>query len=433
MKHFLGIALTLVIGLNGLYAQKKPAVNETVVPCNGEADALPGKYTDHTKPKYPINLRGTLQEKMAMTNQLIALEKLEEASRKDFKLTGCVARVSFSGGDKSTYGNFAFMRYGYQLGVYQNVCHITKHVVKTVSEYRTVLRVDVNPQFPSNLLPQGTGEFYLTDKSIRYDIPIDAKQGPGYNTDRAKHPGRISQYLSEEMVLAGRSDNYNNKHAEFTKFISGEGYVENWLHGSRDKRSRYEWVDRHYLITRAGVPLVIPVTRKQFLEDLLEYFEIEKANFYYDLENKIKNNAGSNSESAKKRKAILEADKAAYPQLYEAKKAKVKELLATQKTEWLLKPAVVDINNISYDANQRLADIGKFYETETDKKAVLYIFNPEYFKPGVNQPTKALFMEVQFRYEIADDRGFSERLFNNFLKNYDFSALRKMVGWPETR
>ncbi|MBS1610362.1 MAG: hypothetical protein JSS70_16730 [Bacteroidetes bacterium] len=49
-------------------------------------------------------MKGTAQEISAMTQTLIAIEKLEEASRKDFNLTGCVARVSFSRWGNSNYG-----------------------------------------------------------------------------------------------------------------------------------------------------------------------------------------------------------------------------------------------------------------------------------------------------------------------------------------
>ncbi len=431
MKQYLIISIIL-LGSITCFSQNKIS-KEQPVPCNGDADDLPGQYTDYLHSKYPTALKGTAPEKAAMMKQLIAIEKIEEASRSNFKLTGCVARVSFSGADKNIAGNTIHSSYGYQLGVYQNVCHVTEHVVKTVGEYRTVLRVNVNPLLVKNyLLPGGAGEFYLTDKSrsVRYDIPIDAKAGSSYAKDRLSHPSRISQYISETMLLKDRSDNYKSKHADFLKLINGDGYVENWVSGSRDDKPNpkaHKWIDRHYFITRPGVPLLVPVTRKQYLEDMLEYYEIEKANFYYNLEAQIKSSAGNSSESAKKRMAILQADKAAYPQLYEARKEKVKQLLANQKATWLQLPAVVDFNNSTYDADQRLADIGKFYDAETENTAALYNYNPEYFKTNAGQPAKPLFMDVQFRYEIAQDKGFSERLFNNFLKNYDMGALRKLL------
>ena len=124
---------------------------------------------------------------------------------------------------------------------------------------------------------------------------------------------------------------------------------------------------------------------------------------------------------------MLEADQAIYPKLYEAQKAKVQQILASEKADWLQKPAV--IANISgiYDANQRLTNIGKFFEAEEEQTTALYRYNPEYFKTDGSQPTKPILIEVQFRYEISPEKGFSERLFNNFQSNYDFGALRKML------
>lgn len=433
MKNGMIIFVWLLCYCNS-HAQQKASDNTSPMPCNGSADQLPGKYYDHTQPKYPPNLGNySAQDKATMTKQLIALEKTEEASRSNFQLTGCVARVSFSTLVKNTSAGYFHAGYGYQLAAYQNVCHITEHVVKTVGEYRTVLRIDVNPAVAvPAVLPGATGEFYLTDqnKSVRYEVPINAKVGPDYDKDRTAHPSHISLYISESNVLTNRSSDYKNKHTDFLKIINGEGYVENWMSGSQyDKPNPkgYKWIDRHYMLTKPGVPLLIPVTRKQYLEDLLEYFEIEKVNFYASLEAQIKSNAGNTNEYAKKRMAVLEADKAAYPGFCEKRKAKVEQLLATQKNDWLQRNAVVDKNSYSYDAYQRLADIGKFYDEEDEKKVALYICNPEYFKTNSNQPFKPILFEIQFRYEISEDRGFSERLFTNFLKNYDFNALRKML------
>jgi len=402
-----------------MYGQKPNTPKEPPVPCDGSADGLPGRYTDHTNPKYPTSLKASsAAEKTAMLNQLIALEKLEEKSRSQFKLTGCVARVSFSTLTGGSFAGCTPRAYSYQLGVYANVCHIAEHIVKTVDEYRTVLRVNVNPMLSAGNAPAGgTGEFYLTDKTVRYEIPLEPSS-------------RVAQYLSESMVLANRSNDYKNSHAEFLKIINGDGYTENWMSGSREDKPSphsYWWIERCYLITRPGVPLLIPVTRKQFLEDLLEYFETEKSNFYISLESKLKNIAGNNSDNSRKMRATMEADRAAYPLHYAAKKAKVNQLLSAQSNDWLQTPAVVEYNSRSYDANQRLADIGKFFDAENEYRAALYVYNPEYFKRYINQTTRPLFMEVAFRYEIAADRGFSGRLFQNFAANYDMDALRKMV------
>lgn len=422
--------LAMLLCIQNVTAQNKGKIVAPQVPCNETADAVDGIYTDHTNPKYgPVSLKGAAEERDAMMKRLIAIEKLEEASRKDFKLTGCAARVSFARWGNSNYGKHVYARYGYQLGVYPYVCHVTEHLPKIVDEYRTVFRVDINPFIATGIQAGGTGEFTLNGQ-IRYQIPVEAKQGPGFENDGKNNPSKVSQYISEADMLANRSTDYKNKHADFLKIINGVGYVENWMSGSQyDNRASdsYTWVDRHYLITRPGVPLLIPVSRKQYLEDMLEYLEIEKANFLYSHAKMVKDCANETADWAKKKMALLEQDKNAYPKIYEAKKAKLKDLLATQKPEWLEKPAVVDNNNRTYDAQKRLENLGKFYEAEEEYLSALYILNPAYFTSPNGQPTKPLFMEIQFRYETGKDRRATERLFNNFLKNFDMDGLKKMI------
>lgn len=422
--------LAILICIQNLSAQSKAKITAPQVPCNVTADAVAGIYTDHTNPKYgPISLKGTTAEKTVMMKTLIAFEKLEEASRKNFTLTGCAARVSFARWGNSEYGKNSYANYGYQLGVYQYVCHVTEHVPKIVDEYRTVFRIDVNPSIFIGAKAGGTGEFSINNM-IRYQIPTEAVEGANFEKDKKTKPSRVSQYISEADMLTNRSSDYKNKHADFLKIINGDGYVENWMSGDKyDKRGpdSYIWIDRHYLITKPGVPLLLPVSRKQYLEDMLEYLEIEKANFLYSNTEEAKKIANSQDESAKKRRALLEEDKAAYPKIYEAKKAKLKDLLANQKTEWLQKPAVVDNNNRTYDANKRVESLGKFYDAENEYTSALYILNPEYFNSQNGQSTQPLFIEIQFRYESGKDKGFSERLFNNFLKNFDRGALGNMV------
>jgi hypothetical protein len=429
VKNTFGILLFL-FAHSFCFSQIKK-ISDPLTPCNETSDAVAGIYSNHTNPKYgPIVLKGTATEKTAMMKNLIAIEKLEEASRKDFNLTGCVARVSFARWGNSDYGKTVYARYGYQLGVYQFVCNVKEHVTKIVDEYRSVFRVDINPDIATGAQAGGIGEFTIGGRS-RYEIPIEAKSGPNFENDKKNNPSKVSQYISESMMLANRSSDYKNNHADFLKIINGKGYTENWMNGDKyDTRSAdsYQWIDRRYLITKPGVPLLVPVSRKQYLEDMLEYLEIEKANFLYVNALQLKDIGTNTADWAKKEKAILEEDQNIYPKIYEAKKEKIKELLAKQKSEWLNKPAVVEKNNRTYDANKRLENLGKFYDAEDDYNTALYILNPEYCKSNNGQTTKALFMEVQFRYERGKGRGFSSRLFDNWEKNFDLDALRKMLN-----
>jgi len=413
------------------FSQTTKKITAPQTPCNGTADDVAGIYTDHTQTKYGFSLKGTAAEKAVMMKNLIAIEKMEEASRNNFKLTGCVVRVSFAKWGNSDYGKYTSARYGYTLGVYQLVCHVTEHVPKIVDEYRTVFNVTINPYIsPGGANPAGTGEFYMKYGRKVYSFPIEAKPGPGFEKDKTERPSRVSQYFSEQNLLTGRSDDYKNKHADFLKLNTGNSYVENWQGGSRYDNhgpDSYQLIDRHYFIIKPGMPLLIPVSRKQYLEDMLEYLEIEKANFDYLNIKALNEIANETADWAKKRRADLEADKLNYPKIYEAKKAKLKDLLAKQKTEWLQKPAVVDQNTMLKDANQSLEALGRFYDEEGEYKSALYVLNPAYFTGNNGQLTKPLLMEVQFRYEISKEKGFSARLFNNWEKNFDLDALKKMI------
>ncbi len=262
MKKSILVIVQFIIITTAL-AQNKGLMGNTS--CNETADNIPGIYTNHTNPKYPISLKAASpQEKTYMTNELIAIEKLEEASRKNFQLTGCVARVNFSS-LTSTNGNYRHTGYEYQLAVYQNVCHLTQHIVKTVDEYRTVLRVDINPTLAGNVSPLGIGigSFNISKypNSIQYDIPVDYVKGKG----SGNNPSNVSKYISKRTLLTSRSDNYNDNHRDFLKLNNGEGFVESGWGGERGKKLRsngYYQIERHYLITKAGIPLLIPVTRQ---------------------------------------------------------------------------------------------------------------------------------------------------------------------------
>jgi hypothetical protein len=432
MKQFLILSTVLLIN-TAAFSQGIKKIANPSTPCGSraEADDMPGIYTDHNNTKYGFTLKGTPAEKTAMMKNLIAVEKLEETSRKDFKLTGCIARVSFARWGSSSYGKNIYANYGYSLSAYALVCNVSQHAAKIVDEYRTTFRIDFNPSImPGGVHAVGTGEFNMKNGNPLYEIPVEAKAGPNFEKDKTANPSRVSQYISEATLMVARSDNYKDFHGDFLKINNGNGYVEHWEMGARyDKHGpdSYQWIDRRYFLTKPGVPLLIPVSRRQYLQDMLEYLEIEKANFEYDNAQRIKNIGNNTSESAKRTLAALEADKLAYPKIYEAKKAKLNDILTKQKPEWLQKPAVIDQDKLLKDANKILEALGRFYDAEGEYKCALYVLNPAYFVSNNGQSAKPLFIEVQFRYEITKDFGYSSRLFTNWEKNFDMEALKKML------
>jgi hypothetical protein len=397
MKQFLILSVVVFVNI-AAFSQGIKKIADPLTPCGSRADvdAMPGIYTDHNNTKYGFALKGTPAEKATMMKNLIAIEKLEEASRKDFKLTGCIARADFARHGSSDYGKNVYTSYWYSMGVYALVW----------------------------------GDFNMKNGNPMYEIPVQAKVGPNFEKDKSNNPSHVSQYISEATLMVARSDNYKDYHSDFLKLNNGNGYVEHWEMGSRYDThgpNSYQCIDRRYFLTRPGVPLLVPVSRKQYLLDMLEYFEIEKANFEYANAEKIKRIGNNTADYAKKALAALEADKLAYPKIYEAKKAKVNDLLAKQKPEWLQKPAVVDQDRLLKDANGILEALGRFYDQEGEYKCALYVLNPAYFVSNNGQAAKPLLIEVQFRYEITKDYGYSSRLFNNWEQHFDMNALRKML------
>ena len=89
MKQFLILSVIVLVN-TAAFSQGIKKITDPLTPCGSRADvdAMPGIYTDHNNTKYGFALKGTPAEKTTMMKNLIAVEKLEEASRKDFKLTG---------------------------------------------------------------------------------------------------------------------------------------------------------------------------------------------------------------------------------------------------------------------------------------------------------------------------------------------------------
>ncbi|HEY6899778.1 MAG TPA: hypothetical protein VI233_04015, partial [Puia sp.] len=171
---------------------------------------------------------------------------------------------------------------------------------------------------------------------------------------------------------------------------------------------KYQWLDRYWYITKTGLPLFIPVTRREYLEALLEYYEIEKKNFQQLVKNPT--------------------DRAAYPKIYDDKVANVKTILAGHDADWLGRQAIMDNRNMRDNdylkASNGLLEFKGFSSNEGAGRRIIR-YNPQYFVPGKPGAATPFFLRVEFRYEMG--KYFSEGLFKNFEKNFDFGSLHKMV------
>lgn len=411
------LILILCIALPQAQAQTV-VINQT--PCTDkDVQTLPALYYNHTQPKYGRILEGTkvgftAADEAKIITTLNSIEKLEENSRNNFQATGCVMRVSYSRLGKNFFSGFLHAGYEYQLGLYQMVCHVQQHVVKEVGEYRSVLRIGANPTLTQGGFYSESGDFYITDKTVRYNIPTDAKWGATYDKDRFNNRSRMMQFITADMLLQGKSDDKS----DFDKLNNGEGYADSWEQG--DKKSGYQWIRRTWLITQKGIPLLVPVTRKEFLAALLEYYEIEQFNF--------QKAAALKTQSDKSKIATIEADKAAYNQIYETKKARISNLLKTKGADWLGKQVAVTSRFVR-ENDYAKASNGLFDIYDFENGIPLYQYNPTYFKTNANNPLKPILFKVVFRFEKdkSGERQWSENLMNNFMKSFDFNALQKMM------
>ncbi|PUZ28875.1 hypothetical protein DCC81_05185 [Chitinophaga parva] len=158
-----------------------------------------------------------------------------------------------------------------------------------------------------------------------------------------------------------------------------------------------------------------------------EYLELEKANFSFTIEDPINKIATDKSDFANQKRQTRQAHTAMYAEIYEARKAKLKALLATKSEDWLQQQAIEAGGNKTKDANDRLKETGKFYDNEEENIYALYVLNPAYWSRDTSDPIKPILFEIQFRYEIAKENQWGKNLLKTFEKNFDFEALRKML------
>lgn len=402
-----------------LFTFSTKALAQTVVinqtPCTNEnVQMLPARYYNYK------DLEGGNNSyvKSAYGAYLIKIEKIEQESRKNFQATGCGLHVYFRpAGSVRTVDGVLRGAYTFALGAKPYICSEPQNLVKENGAFKTTFAVYANTFFGANVYnPQS--DFYVTDKSIRYNIAIDMARSTSLAFSKEKK-SKISEYLSEKSVLAIYANESNNNQTDFVKLMNGEGYVEKWVNNDPNDRTNYRSIKRVYMISKPGVPILVPVSRKEFLESLLEYYEIEKTNFSNEAEEMKKNSV------YKDRISIIEADKVAYNQIYEAKKTRISNLLKSKSSEWLNKQ--VATNDRIKENDNKKASNGLFDFNDFENGTPLYKYNSEFCKIN-KDPYKPVLFRVECIYEFgAKGYQWSENLMKNFEKNFDMNALRKML------
>ncbi|MBO9674276.1 MAG: hypothetical protein J7577_12580 [Sphingobacteriaceae bacterium] len=406
-------------------------VNAQICQSSKELEVLPGKQIDAAHWEWPqekahwFDQLGTAANKATATAVLTKIETLEKQSRSNYNLTGGVLKTAFSGKAPTMMaGKYPLASYDLNMGCYEYIC--VKNKMKINGEYQIVFRAYVNRY------PGIENAFSFQDEAYYYETP-------------KKYNG---QFIAlHNFIKMDASKNVN----------SGKGFYQDIPEASVKEGDRNVYMTRHWYITKPGVLLFVPVSRKEYLEALLVYYERETLLIADKIKEIEKDSAGMMKDPQKyaqlyengKRNLVIK--KARYPdwqQRIATKKALVQKALKENTSEWLAQPAVVKSKGETYswknkygpaendnvwidtynaDTKEDAQKTGSFtFSGFWDGKggAVLYKYNPDYFNGSEKNQAKPYMIALTYRY-VKTPLG--KNLVENFTENFDFDAIRNLL------
>lgn len=374
-----------------------------------ELDGVPGQYFTAAQHPWPaaradyfINLK-TASDKAVAKKTLEQIEKTEQQSRVGFNLTGGHWESTFSSNEYEYAGNTKLGKYYLQAAHHEFVCVSGK--LKRNSEYGTVLRVYVNT-IPVNTLdrflqnPFGTsiGEYSL---GFQY---ADWK-------NKLNKPG--DKLISLFTYLSC------NHPSLIDAINSGQNYFQDIDQKNVKLNTRVPHVYRYWFVKKNTAPVLIPVSRKEYLLSLLEYYEREKLHFPKVIAKLTADRDQSGLKSYD-----------GWETAVNEKTELVKNTLASQNENWLNAQAVVSRSEDVYqNGKNKLKEkinynrFWMFYDSEK-RGEHLYQYNPEYFNTSTKGAATPQLITVVFRYVTMPS---SLRLLNNFTSKFDYAAYAKLL------
>jgi len=427
MKRIYTLIIAILIATVALTQQ----VNAQDCQSSKDLETLPGKQIDAAHFEWPqekahwLDALGTAANRLAANAILAKIETLEKQSRSNYNLRGCVLKTAFSGNTFiAIAGKYPLASYDLNLGCYEYICVKNKMMVN--SEYTNVFRAYIN---------RYTGietAFSFPDEAYYYETP-------------KKYNG---QFIAlHNFIKVDAIKNSNN----------GKGFYQDIPETSVKEGSRNVYMTRHWYCTKPGAMVFIPVSRKEYLEALLVYYEREKLLTADKIKEIESESAGMMKDPQKypqlyeNGKRNLVVRKAKYPdwqQKIEVKKVIVEKVLKENTVAWLAQPAVVKpkaetfswkrtygsgpndevwIETSNADTKEDAQITGSFtFSGFWDGKGgvALYQYNPDYFKGSEKNPVRPYMIELTYRY-IKTPLGKS--LVENFTENFDFDAVRNML------
>lgn len=214
---------------------------------------VPGKLIDHNSaPTGGFVSDYSAAEKARAYKTLNAVE---EICKKNFYLTGGIGKADFDFREKYFFDKYYHVTSAYKIGFYSFLCD--KGVIKPDHEYGTDISIVVNPQL----------NYYFSPDEIR--------NFSNYYSDPVKNTGPMISLF--RMIVI-----HDKKKAE--AIINGFGYVEETTGGG----DAYDPdIYRTWYLTKPGKKLLAEVTRKEYLESLLEFYEREKTAISVNTESRI--------------------------------------------------------------------------------------------------------------------------------------------------
>ncbi len=398
---FFFLAYLAMAGIQSSYAQNCKTT--------AELDIVPGEYLTAAQHPWPAARADYFKELKTAADKAIAkktleqIEKAEQQSRAGFSLTGGNWENTFSGNGYEYAGSVKLGKYYLQAGHYEFFCAAGK--LKRNTEYGTVLRIYVNA------IPVNTLERFLRNPFGRsfgnYDLGFEYAD---WKNHKLSDPGdkliKLFTYFS------------CNTPSLLEAINTGQDYFQDVAEKDVKLNSRVPHIYRYWFVKKKNMPVLIPVSRKEYLVSLLEYYEREKL-YFTKLVAKL---------TADRDNSVKQYD--GWETVVNEKIELVKNILATQKEDWLGAQAIINRSEDVYQNNKhKLKEkinynrFWRFYDNEK-KSEPLYQYNAGYFKTAATGAATPQFITVAFRYVTLPS---SLRLLQNFTDKFDYPAYYKLL------
>ena len=376
---------------------------------DAELDAVPGKYLTAAQYPWPaaraeyFSKMTTAADKAIAKQVLGQIEKIEAQSHTGFNLTGGNWENYYTTDGYQYFGNNKSGQYSFRAALYEYFC--AKGKLTRNSEYSSILRIYVN-QLALNTL----NSFLSTpfgNSFPEYDFGIQFQDWKNHK------PADVNAQLITLFTYM------TCKSPELLKAINtGENYFQDVADKDIRPNSRSNYIYRYWFIKKKEIPVVVPVSRKEYLQSLLEYYEREKIHFTKLVAKLKEDKSGSLRYYSSWEKDV--ADKISV----------VNKELTGHDEKWLSQQAFINkIEDAGQSYKSKLTEqtnknrFWKFYDDQKNDGG-LYKYNPAYFKNSAKGPASPQLITVAFRYVTIPS---SLRLLNNFTKQFDFAALQKML------